>query len=49
MVKEPLGEEREIRASDSVAIDGAPMAYVIVLAAVVTGLAFGPFSIKTTI
>lgn len=45
MVQKPLGEEREIRTLDSVAIDGAPIAYVIALAAVVTVLAFVPFSI----
>jgi len=45
MEKGPSGTEREILSSGGVAIDGAPVAYVIVLAAVVAVLAFVPFSI----
>jgi hypothetical protein len=40
----PLGEEREVKFLGGTAIDGAPVAYIIVLAAVVTGLAFVPLS-----
>jgi len=42
---ELTGEERAIRFHDSAAIGGAPVAYVIVLAAVITVLSFIPFSI----
>ena len=42
---ELTGEERTIRFHDSAAIGGAPVAYVIVLAAVITVLSFIPFSI----
>jgi len=45
MGDEPSGEERQVRVTARVAIDGAPLAYVIVLAAVVTVLAFVPFSV----
>jgi len=41
----PAGEEREVRALGGAAIDGAPVAYIVVLAAVVTALAFIPFSV----
>jgi hypothetical protein len=41
----PLGEEREVRQVGGVAIDGAPVAYVVTLAAVVTTLAFIPLSV----
>ncbi|PZO39644.1 MAG: hypothetical protein DCF19_13770 [Pseudanabaena frigida] len=41
----PEGEEREFKTIGSAAIDGAPIAYIIVLAAVVTVLAYVPFSI----
>ncbi|MBD2188730.1 hypothetical protein [Pseudanabaena mucicola] len=41
----PEGLEREVKTMGGAAIDGAPIAYVIVLAAVVTVLAFIPFSI----
>jgi hypothetical protein len=39
-----LGEEREVKFLGGTAIDGAPVAYIVVLAAVVTGLAFVPLS-----
>lgn len=38
-------EEREVRFLGSASIDGTPIAYIIVLAAVVTALSFIPFSI----
>lgn len=41
----PSGEEREVKFLGSASIDGAPVAYIVVLAAVVTVLAFIPFSI----
>jgi hypothetical protein len=41
----PAGEERQVQTLGGAAIDGAPIAYIIVLAAVVTALAFIPFSI----
>ena len=41
----PKGEEREVKTMGGAAIDGAAIAYIIVLAAVVTVLAFVPFSI----
>lgn len=44
MSQEPLGEEREVKFLGGTAIDGAPVAYIVVLAAVVTGLAFVPLS-----
>ena len=45
MTYEPTGPERDVQIRESVAIDGAPVSYVIVLAAVVAGLAFVPLSI----
>ncbi|HNT76755.1 MAG TPA: hypothetical protein PKH77_17235 [Anaerolineae bacterium] len=45
----PAGEEREVRRLDRVAIDGAPIAYVLVLAAVVAALAFIPIPISVVI
>ena len=45
MSQKPVGEEREVRFLGGAAIDGAPVAYVVVLAAVVTGLAFIPLSV----
>jgi len=45
MSQKPAGEEREVRFLGGAAIDGAPVAYIIVLAAVVTALAFIPFSV----
>lgn len=41
----PSGEEREVKFLGGAAIDGAPVAYIVVLAAVVTALAFIPFSV----
>ncbi|MFN9394677.1 MAG: hypothetical protein ACK6BN_02200 [Pseudanabaena sp.] len=41
----PEGKEREVRAIGGAAIDGTPIAYIIVLASVTTVLAFIPFSI----
>lgn len=45
MSEQPAGEEREVRFLGGAAIDGAPIAYIVVLAAVVTALAFIPFSV----
>jgi hypothetical protein len=44
VTEQPSGEEREIKVLGGAAIDGAPLAYVVVLAAVVAGLAFIPLS-----
>jgi hypothetical protein len=41
----PEAEEREIRFLGSASIDGTPIAYIIVLASVVTALSFIPFSV----
>jgi hypothetical protein len=41
----PDGEERVVEVVNSSAIDGAPIAYIVVLAAIVTTLSFIPFSI----
>jgi len=41
----PKGEERKVELVGGAAIDGAPIAYVIVLAAVVAVLSFIPFSV----
>lgn len=41
----PIGEERKVVFLGSAAIDGAPVAYIVVLAAVVTALSFIPFSV----
>jgi hypothetical protein len=41
----PEGEERQVQAIGGAAIDGAPIAYIVVLAAIVTALAFIPFSV----
>lgn len=41
----PKGKEREVVNIGGAAIDGAPIAYIVVLAAVVTALAFIPFSV----
>ena len=41
----PEGEERKVEAVSSAAIDGASIAYIVVLAAIVTTLSFIPFSI----
>jgi hypothetical protein len=45
MSERPAGEEREVTFLGGAAIDGAPIAYIVVLAAVVTALAFIPFSV----
>jgi hypothetical protein len=45
MSERPTGEEREIQFLGGAAIDGAPVTYIVVLAAVVAALAFIPFSI----
>ncbi|MGQ9457398.1 MAG: hypothetical protein ACUVS5_03835 [Anaerolineae bacterium] len=42
---QPKGEEREVRLLGGATIDGAPVAYVVVMAAVVTALSFVPFSV----
>jgi hypothetical protein len=44
-VQIPAGQEREIKNIGGASIDGAPIAYIVVLAAVVTALAFIPFSV----
>jgi hypothetical protein len=41
----PAGQEREVKNIGGAAIDGTPIAYIVVLAAVVTALAFIPFSV----
>jgi len=41
----PAGQERKVVFLGGAAIDGAPVAYIVVLAAVVTALAFIPFSV----
>lgn len=41
----PSGEEREIKFQGGAAIDGAPIAHVVVLAAVAAALSFIPFSV----
>lgn len=41
----PAGEERQFQTVSGASVDGAPIAYIIVLAAVVTALSFIPFSI----
>lgn len=41
----PEGEERQVQVTGGAAIDGAPIAYIVVLAAIVTALAFIPFSV----
>jgi len=41
----PAGDEREVRLLGGTAIDGAPVAYIVVLSAVVTTLAFIPFTV----
>jgi hypothetical protein len=42
---QPVGEERQVRLLSGPTIDGAPVAYVVVMAAVVTVLSFVPFSL----
>jgi len=41
----PEGEERQVKIVNSSSIDGAPIAYIVVLSAIVTALSFIPFSI----
>ncbi|HOT92449.1 MAG TPA: hypothetical protein PLJ78_09325 [Anaerolineae bacterium] len=41
----PSGEERKVKFLGGAAIDGAPVAYIVVLAAVVAALCFIPFSV----
>ncbi|MEI6427294.1 MAG: ECF transporter S component [Pseudanabaena sp. ELA607] len=41
----PKGEERKIQTLSGAMIDGSPIAYIVVLAAIVTALTFIPFSI----
>jgi len=41
----PSGSERKVQFLGGAAIDGAPVAYVVVLAAVITALSFIPFSV----
>jgi hypothetical protein len=43
--RSPTGVEREVQFLGGAALDGAPLAYVVVLAAVTTALAFIPFSV----
>ena len=43
--KIPAGEERKVEFLGGAAIDGAPVAYIVVLAAVVVALSFFPFSV----
>jgi len=45
MAATPTGEERQVKFLGGAAIDGAPVAYIVVLAAVVAALAFIPFSV----
>ena len=42
--KKPIGEERKVEFLSGAAIDGAPMSYMVVLAAVVVALSFFPMS-----
>ncbi|GAA6623315.1 hypothetical protein [Scytonema sp. NUACC26] len=41
----PEGEERKVQITSTASIDGTPVAYIVVLAAVTTALAFIPFTI----
>ena len=41
----PSGQERHVESFEAVAIDGAPIAYVVALTAVVAALGFVPFSV----
>jgi hypothetical protein len=45
MSQRPAGEEREVRPLGGSTIDGAPVTYVVALAAVVAALSFVPFSV----
>ena len=42
----PKGEEREVERVSGVTVDGAPIAYIIVWAAIVFGLSFVPLPIS---
>ena len=42
---EPSGQQREVKSLGSASIDGTPLDYIVVMSAVVTVLAFIPFSI----
>ena len=44
-MREPSGEQREIKSLGSASLDGTPLDYIVVMSAVVTVLAFIPFSI----
>lgn len=41
----PKGEERQVQTTSAASIDGTPVAYIVVLAAVTAALAFIPFTI----
>ncbi len=45
MSQSPVGKEREVEFLGGASIDGAPVAYVVVLAAVIAALSFIPFSV----
>ncbi|MDJ0601880.1 MAG: hypothetical protein QNJ37_23945 [Crocosphaera sp.] len=45
MIREPFGEQREVKSLGSASLDGTPLDYIVVMSAVVTVLAFIPFSI----
>ena len=45
MTEIPTGEERQVEFLSRAAIDGSPVAYIVVLAAMITGLAFIPLSV----
>jgi hypothetical protein len=45
MSQAPKGQEREVKFLGGAAIDGAPVAYIVVLAAVAAALCFLPFSV----
>ncbi len=45
MADSPAGKEREVQFLGGASIDGAPVAYVVVMAAVVAALSFIPFSV----
>lgn len=42
---QPTGRERQVKVQPGASIDGAPIAYIVVLAAVVAALSFIPFSV----
>jgi hypothetical protein len=49
MSERPTGEEREVQYLGGAAIDGAPIAYIVVLAAVVTALCFVPIPVSVVL